>query len=72
MENKESKGVKFTLMAVLKEIPGGKLDTAKDLNLKEKNIKEIEELGALKALEKINLSHNLLKQCKVKFIISSN
>ena len=58
-------GEKLTLISLLKEIPGGKIDVVKDLNLKGRNISEIEELGAFKALEKINLSHNLFTICKV-------
>jgi len=58
-------GQKLTLISLLSEIPGGKIDAVKDLNLKGRNISETEDLGALKALEKINLSNNLLTKCKV-------
>jgi len=58
------------MAAVLKEIPEGKSDSVKDLNLKNKEIKDIEDLGALKTLEKINLSNNLLTKCAVNSLLN--
>jgi hypothetical protein len=56
---------KLTFKALIGELPAGKVDQVKDLVLTKRSYKEIEDLGALKALEKLNLNNNLLIRANV-------
>lgn len=56
---------KLTFKALIGELPSGKVDQVKDLVLTKRSYKEIEDLGALKALEKLNLNNNLLTRANV-------
>lgn len=56
---------RLTLKALVSQYAGGKIDQVKNLDLSKKGYKDIDDLGAFKALEKVNLSNNFLAKCKV-------
>ncbi len=59
------KSSQLTCAAITKEFPEQKPENIKELNLKNRNLQELDNLATFRGLQKVNLSNNLFKACEV-------